>query len=96
MDITFVQKGQSFNGKVGYEVEFTADNSFNLHIERNGGGKFLVYQKSIQYGEYDVVDGIAMDHKDVIDFFVQVPLAPMYVKIVSETEVTRGVVIFAE
>jgi hypothetical protein len=47
--------------------EFEVTSDFNLHIERISGGRFLVYQKSVADGEYDIVDGVRKDHKDVID-----------------------------
>lgn len=97
MELVFKRSEQEFAGNPAYEVEFNATADFNLHIERPEGGRFLVYQKSVADGKYDIVDGIGYkDHKDVIDFFVQVPLAPMYLRIVSESEVKRGVAIFAE
>lgn len=80
-----------------YEAEFEATADFNLHIERVAGGRFLVYQKSVADGKYDIVDGIGrQDHKDVIDLDMTALIYPKYIKIVSESEVTMGVVTYAE
>lgn len=97
MEITFSQSDKVIGKKKAWECELVARSSFNLHIERVTGGRFLIYQKSIEDGKYAIVDSLERyDDNDVIDFFVQVPLAPMYLRIVSESEVKRGVAIFAE
>ena len=87
----FVKK----NGMHEAEFETTAD--FNLHIERKAGGRFLIYQKSVADGKYDIVDGVGYHgHKDVIDLDMTAAIYPKYIKVVSESEVTMGVVTYAE
>ena len=77
-----------------YEAEFEATADFNLHIERKAGGRFLIYQKSVAHGQYAIVDNIGYhDHKDVIDITLWDLVYPKYIKVVSETEVTRAVVL---
>lgn len=80
-----------------YEAEFEATADFNLHIERAAGGRFLIYQKSVADGKYAIVDNIGYhDHKDVIDLDMTALVYPKFVKVVSESEVTIGVVTYAE
>lgn len=74
-----------------YEAEFEATADFNLHIERVAGGRFLIYQKSVSDGKYDIVDGVGYkDHKDVIDLDMAAIVYPKFIKVVSESEVTRA------
>lgn len=81
------------NQGTSWAAEFEVKSSFNLHVERVSGGRFLVYQKSVKDAEYDIVDGVGnKDHKKVIDTAVRVDLFPMWCKIVSESEVTMAVV----
>lgn len=80
-----------------YEAEFEVTADFNLHIERKAGGRFLIYQKSVADGQYAIVDNIGYhDHKDVIDLDMTALVYPKFVKVVSESEVTMGVVTYAE
>lgn len=96
MELNFIQSKVIFGKKTGYEAEFEATADFNIHIERKAGGRFLVYQKSVADGQYDIVDTIGrLDHKDVIDLDMTALVYPKYIKIVSESEVTMGVVTFA-
>ena len=93
MEITFERIEQYFGKDAAYVSEFEVTADFNLHIERKKGGRFLVYQKSVADGEYDIVDGVGrLDHKDVIDTAVRVDLFPMWCKIVSASEVTMAAV----
>lgn len=96
MELNFIQSKVVFGKKTGYEAEFEATADFNIHIERKAVGRFLVYQKSVADGQYDIVDTIGrLDHKDVIDLDMTALVYPKYIKIVSESEVTMGVVTFA-
>ena len=82
-----------------YEAEFEATADFNLHIERKAGGRFLIYQKTVENGEYDIVDSVDYQdyrHKTVIDLDMTAAIYPKYIKVVSESEVTMGVVTYAE
>ena len=78
-----------------YVAEFEATGDFNLHIERVSDGRFLVHQKSVADGEYDIVDTVAymdLDHKDTIDMDFVALVYPKWIKVVSEAEVTMGIV----
>ena len=80
-----------------YVAEFEATGDFNLHIERVSDGRFIVHQKSVAGGEYDIVDTVAhmdLDHKAVIDLDFTALVYPKWIKVVSEVEVTMGVVTF--
>lgn len=95
MELTFKQSSQLFGKEYGYESEFEATADFNIHIERVSGGRFLVYQKSVADGDWDIVDGLGhKDHKAVIDLDFTALVYPKWIKVVSEVEVTMGVVTF--
>jgi hypothetical protein len=95
MELTFKQSSQLFGKEYGYEAEFEATADFNIHIERVSGGRFLVYQKSVADGGWDIVDGLGhKDHKAVIDLDFTALVYPKWIKVVSEVEVTMGVVTF--
>lgn len=80
-----------------YEAEFEATADFNLHIERKAGGRFLIYQKSVADGQYAIVDSVArQDYQDVIDLDMAALIYPKYIKVASVSEVTMGVVTYAE
>ena len=96
MEITFERIEQYFGKEAAYVSEFEVATDFNLHIERVSGGRFLVYQKSVADGEYDIVDGLRKDHKAVIDMDFVALVYPKYIKVVSEAEVTRATVTIAE
>ena len=91
MEITFIESNLEIGKKKAWECEFAAQDDFNLHIERVEGGRFLVYQKSVEDGEYAIVDGIVRhDHKDVIDLDMTALVYPKWIKVVSESEVTSA------
>lgn len=93
MDLIFEKKEQYFGKDAAWVSEFEVTADFNLHIERISGGRFLVYQKSVADGEYDLVDGLGYkDHKAVIDMDFVGLVYPKYIKVVSESEVTMGIV----
>jgi hypothetical protein len=95
MELTFKQSSQLFGKEYGYEAEFEATADFNLHIERKAGGALLFYQKGIADGEYDIVDNDGyFRHKAVIDLDFTALVYPKWIKVVSEVEVTMGVVTF--
>ena len=95
MELTFKTSEQKFNNEPAYEVEFEATKDFNLHLERRSGGRFVVYQKSVEDAKYDVVSGIgSIDHKAVIDLDFVATVYPKWLKIVSESEPTMAVVTF--
>ena len=93
MEITFEKIEQYWGKDAAWVSEFEVTADFNLHIERKKGGRFLVYQKSVADGEYDIVDGLRKDHKDVIDMDFVALVYPKWIKVVSEAEVTRAVVL---
>ena len=99
MEITFEKIDKLLGNEGAYVSEFEVTADFNLHIERKAGGRFLMYQKSVADGEYDIVDGVGYQeprHKAVIDIDMTALVYPKFVKVVSESEVTMGVVTYAE
>lgn len=93
MEITFEKIEQYWGKDAAYVSEFEVTADFNLHIERKAGGRFLVYQKSVADGKYDLVDDLGYkDHKAVIDLDFTALVYPKFIKVVSEAEVTMGIV----
>lgn len=93
MDLNFEKKEQYWGKDAAWVSEFEVTSDFNLHVERVSGGRFLVYQKSVADGEYDLVDGLGYkDHKDTIDMDFVALVYPKWIKVVSEAEVTMGIV----
>ena len=89
MEILFEKKDSA------WVSEFEATGDFNIHIERVSIGRFLVYQKSVADGNWAIVDGLGhKDHKAVIDLDFTALVYPKWIKVVSEVEVTMGVVTF--
>lgn len=91
MDLTFTKK-QGL-----YEAEFKVTGDFNLHVERKASGGFTIYQKTVENGKYDAVDNVPYQRgSDVIDLDVTAVIYPKHIKVVSESEVTMGVITFNE
>ena len=81
----------TFN-KVGdvYQVDFTANADYALHIEREERGKFFIKQRTGSNGEYaDCALPSNIAHGDkVMDYTFCHGVYPMNVRIISETKVT--------
>lgn len=94
MEITFTKNDKLFGKEGAYVSEFQVTSDFNLHVERKKGGRFLVYQKTVQDGKYDIVDGVDVyRHKDTIDIDMSALVYPKYIRVVSESEVTYAEVV---
>ena len=88
MELKFENQGTS------WVAEFEVTGDFNLHVERVSGGRFLLYQKTVKDGKYAICDGVGrQDHKDVIETTLFDLVYPKWIKVVSEAEVTRAVVL---
>ena len=78
-----------------YVAEFEVTSDFNLHIERKKTGYITIKQRTTPYGEYDSVDGANIARTDmVIDLTLWDLVYPKWIKVVSEAEVTMGIVTF--
>jgi len=73
-----------------YEAEFEATDNFNLHIERTKPGFIKIFQRGTPDGEY-ASESSWCEHsaEPVIDKDFSMLVFPKYIKIVSESEVTR-------
>lgn len=91
MDLTFTQQGNSFVA----EFEATAD--FNIHLERDRGGVFRVYQRTAgsQYALVDELDKVYTQYKGIVDYDFAGVIFPKMIKVVSATEPSLAVVTFA-
>ena len=80
-----------------YEAEFKVTADFNLHIERETAGDIRIMQKTVENGKYDDIKRLYVPAGDlVIDYDFAGLVYPKYIKVVSESEVTMGVVTYAE
>ncbi|MCI7357081.1 MAG: hypothetical protein MSK40_05165 [Parabacteroides sp.] len=81
----------TFN-KVGeiYQVDFTANSDYALHIEREREGRFFIKQRTGSNGEY--ADCALPPHigngGKVMDYTFSHGVYPMNVRLISETPVT--------
>lgn len=92
MELTFVQ---SQILKDAYEADFQVTGDFNLHVERTRGGRFLVYQRTTESGDYGLVDDFGRkDGVACIDYDFSALVYPKWIKIVSESQPQVAVVTF--
>lgn len=91
MELKFTKQGTK------WVTEFEVTNDFNLHIERDESGYLYVQQRTTPVGKYDSVQDANFAQSDaVIDIDMTALVYPKFVKVVSESEVTMGVVTYAE
>lgn len=76
-----------------YEAEFEITNDANLHIEFKGATPIKLYQKTAG-NNWDLVTDNKKQISDVIDVDLVALVYPKWIKVVSEVEVTMGVVTF--
>lgn len=89
MDITFSEQ----NGVYVGEVEIT--DVCALHIVRKSGGDFSMYQSHVNDGEYDTTEGIYKKaYSKTIDTVIDEKIFPLYLRLVSETEVLNAQTIY--
>lgn len=91
MELQFLKKGNE------YEAEFVAYSDFNLHIEGVEEDDVLLYQKSVEDGEYAYVRGATPPNAygEVYDAACSVLVPPIWLKITTNNMPTRAEVIFA-
>ena len=90
MDLNFELQG-------GYFIsEFEVTSDFNLHIEKDPIGEFLVYQRTAG-GQYDLVQNFKKDkgNDSIIDYDFQALIYPKYIKVKSSIKPTIAIVTFA-
>jgi hypothetical protein len=75
-----------------YVAQFRATGDFNIHLERNDGGILNILQSTIADGEYDIVSSHKNIQDRVFDCDFTAMVYPKYIKIVSNTEVTRCII----
>ena len=87
MELNFEKQGTK------WVAEFKVTSDFNLHIEREEAGFLFVQQRTTPDGEYDSVNGANFSPSDgVIDMDFVALVYPKWIKVVSEAEVTMGIV----
>lgn len=90
MELTFTKVGDK------YVALFTVTSDFNIHIEKSGG-RVVLFQSSIENGEYDYVSGATIADTDgVFDSDFTALIYPKYIKMVADVMPTKAVVTFAE
>lgn len=90
MELTFTKDGDK------YVTSFAVTSDFNIHIEKSGG-RVVLFQSSIENGEYDYVSGATIAETDgVFDSDFTALVYPKYIKIVADKQPTIAIVTFAE
>ena len=90
MELTFTKDGDK------YVTSFAVTSDFNIHIEKSGG-RVVLFQSSIENGEYDYVSGATIADTDgVFDSDFTALIYPKYIKMVADVMPTKAVVTFAE
>lgn len=90
MELTFTKEGDK------YVTSFAVTSDFNIHIEKSGG-RVVLFQSSIENGEYDYVSGATIADTDgVFDSDFTALIYPKYIKMVADVMPTKAVVTFAE
>ena len=90
MELTFTKDGDK------YVTSFAVTSDFNIHIEKSGG-RVVLFQSSIENGEYDYVSGATIADTDgVFDSDFTALVYPKYIKMVADVMPTKAVVTFAE
>lgn len=76
-----------------YVSEFKVDSDFNLHVERDELGKFIIWVKTTPVGNYAKVNHEEnLDDLYVIDYNFTGTVYPKYIKIVSKVEPTYAAI----
>ena len=80
------------NGK--FVAEFKVSAEFNIHIEKQLTGDLILKQRSIENGQYDVIEDFGYNKGGdfVIDRDVQGFIAPKWIKIESAVLPTLAVI----
>ena len=90
MELTFTKDGDK------YVTSFAVTSDFNIHIEKSGG-RVVLFQSSIENGEYDYGSGATIAETDgVFDSDFTALVYPKYIKIVADKHPTIQIVNFAE
>lgn len=75
-----------------YVAEFVATGDFNIHLERNDRGILNILQSTVADGKYDSISSHNIIQDRVFDCDFTAMIYPKYIKIISNTEVTRCVI----
>ena len=93
MELQFTQNGNQ------WIAETTVNAPYNLHIERKGAGKFMIYQRGTDSGQYApcvIGSYLAQNQGQVIDWSFDHTIYPMHVRFESGSEVTSATLTEAE
>lgn len=75
-----------------YEAEFEITDDINLHIELNVAAPIKLYQKTSE-DKYDLVQAFKPSIDKVLDTDLMALVYPKWIKVVSEAEVVRAIVL---
>lgn len=75
-----------------YVAQFQATGDFNIHLERNDRGLLNILQYTVADGKYDPISTHNVIQDRVFDCDFSAVIYPKYIKIISNTEVTRCVI----
>lgn len=77
---------------VGYQAEKMVSGDYALHLERKRSGFLNIFQRSTSTGAYAEcnVPGNVRYSSEVVDYVFGHGVYPMYIRIISESEVVTG------
>lgn len=91
MELNFNKEGNE------YVAEFEVTGDFNLHVEKDKAGRFDIYQRTTQNGEYTSIENLKYQYdKKVIDYDFIGYIYPKYIKVISKFEPIMAIVTFNE
>lgn len=88
MELNFNKKGNE------YIAEFKVTGDFSLHVERDEAGRFDIYQRTTQDGEYASIENLKYQYgKKIIDYDFIGYVYPKNIKIISRSKPTYAAVV---
>lgn len=90
MELTFNKTNQNV-----YEAVFEVPSDFNIHLERKSTGILIIKQSGIANAAFDDAFNLGINAREVIDYDFSALVYPKWIKVVSGSEVIKGIVTFA-
>jgi hypothetical protein len=90
MELTFNKTNENV-----YEAVFEVTSDFNIHLERKSTGILVIKQSGIADGAFDDAFNLGINAREVIDYDFGALVYPKWIKVVSGSEVIKGIVTFA-
>lgn len=79
-----------------YEAIFEATADFNIHLERESTGIFIIKQSGIVDGAFDDAFNLGINAREVIDCDFSALVYPKYIKVVSGSSILKAELTFVD